>query len=296
MNENLSRKCFAADIGATNCRLAIVDENDRILRTERIKTPQENPVETIKEKVKDFVDGEKLAGLAFSIAGPVDGESSSFTNLPGQPKIHCNDFKGINHEVVFLNDGVAAVYAEHFKDPEKDIVFITISSGIGGAVIKNGKLIRFKDTDEEIGHIEIANSDYHLSCGCKPGKFNHWEAFCSGNNLVCFFNAWKSNEKIDSDFKPKEAKDIFAAANQGDEAAGKFLKSGFGRINKIAVEKVIAKYHPEKIVFGGSAAINNQKEVLDGIKDIPNLPEITFTTYGDDVSLIGTAKYLFNTQ
>ncbi len=296
MNPSVSRKCFAADIGATNCRLAIVDEQGRIFRTERIKTPQENTIEIIKEKVRDFVDGEKLAGLAFSIAGPVDGESSSFTNLPGQPEMCCDDFRGINPEVIFLNDGAAAVYAEHYKDPAKDIVFITISSGIGGAVIKNGGLIRFKDTDEEFGHIEIADSAYHLPCGCKPGMFNHWEAFCSGNNLVRFFNAWKSNEKIDSDFEPKEAKDIFTAASDGNEAAKKFLKDGFGRINKIAVEKVIEKYHPEKIVFGGSAAINNQKEVLDGIKEIKDLPEISFTSFGDDISLIGAGKYLFNTQ
>ncbi len=296
MNPNLSRKCFAADIGATNCRFAIVDENGRILRTERMKTPQKNPVKIIKDHIRDFVDGEKLEGLAFSIAGPAVNGISFFTNLPGQPKICEDDFKKFSPNVVLLNDAAAATYCEHCKDPQKDLVFITMSSGVGGAVIKSGKLINFKHISEEIGHTPIENeSKYETRCGCESEKYNHWEAFCSGTHLIEFFNKWKEVEDKPSDFNPQKPAEIFAEAKNGNKQAQKFLREAFGRVNNAAIQKVIERFTPEKIVFGGAVAINNKEELLAELKSIKNLPEVIFTKYGDDISLIGAAKYLFQT-
>lgn len=285
---------FAADIGATNCRFAIVDENGKILESERFATPQENTVRNIKNRVLSFVQNKKIEGLSFSIAGAVFEGRSKFTNLPGQPEIAMENFRDINPNVIFLNDTVAAVFAEYSKDPHPNMTYITMSSGIGGAAIKNDEIIYFKDTDEELGHIEIEAKDYHMPCGCKPDKFNHWEAFCSGGALVSFYAAWKKKTSSTSDFQPKNAKEIFTEARKGNNMAKNFLHDGFNRINKEAISIVIEKFNPEKIVFGGSVASNNQDEVLSGFKDIKNLPEIAFTKYGDNVSMIGAAQYLFN--
>jgi predicted NBD/HSP70 family sugar kinase len=291
-NESEDRKCLALDIGATYSRLSIINENGQILRSDKVATPQKNPVEIIREKIIDFLQNEKIIGIAFSIAGPVNKGVGSFTNLPGQPKISPYDFKKISSNVILLNDAAAAVYAEYAKDPRSNMVYITMSSGIGGGVIQSNRLVHFNNTDKEIGHIEI-QSEYHMPCGCKKDRYNHWEAFCSGGVLVNFFEAWKLKEDISSDFNPKEARDIFVAAKKGDRIADKFLKEAFSRVNKQAFEIIIKKYNPEKIVLGGSAATNNKDEILSGINDIMDLPKITFTEYGDDISLIGASEYLF---
>ncbi|RJO60224.1 ROK family protein [candidate division WS5 bacterium] len=286
------RKCLAGDIGATNCRFAIVDENGTILKVEKTKTPRENPVSFIHNKAQDFVQNENIDGISFSIAGPVHEGKSKFVNLPGQPEIGQEDFQDISSNVIFLNDTVAAVYAEYAKTPCPNMAYITMSTGIGGAVIENDEIIYFKDTDEEIGHIEIGEKNYRLPCGCKPRKFNHWEAFCSGGALVNFYNEWKEKSGDISGFQPKDAKEIFTEAEKGNISAKKFLNEGFNRINNEAIKAVIEKFGPEKIVFGGSVASNNQDEVLSGLKEIKNLPAVSFTEYGDDVSIIGAAKYL----
>lgn len=286
-------KALAADIGATNCRLAIIDKNGKILKSKKFKTPQENTVKNIKNQIQNFVKDGKLKGLAFSIAGPVNEGVASLTNIPNQPQISENDFKEINPKVVFLNDTVAAVYAEYSKDPHPNMVYITMSSGIGGGVVQNKKVIFFNDTDEEIGHIEI-ESDYHIPCGCKKGKFNHWEAFCSGKGLINFFSAWLKKEKRKADFLYNEPEDIFLAAKYNSKTAIDFLNNGFNSINKIAFEKIIKKYKPQKIVLGGSVASNNKKQIMSGLESVPTSLEIAFTEYGDDISIIGAAKYLFD--
>ncbi|MEK7447271.1 MAG: ROK family protein, partial [Patescibacteria group bacterium] len=237
---------------------------------------------------------ENIEGISFSIAGPVTEGAGMFTNLPSQPRIAPDDFKDICPNVILLNDAVAAVYAEYTRDPHPNMVYITISSGIGGGVIQNDEIVYFKGTDEEIGHIEIEARDYRLSCGCKPGKFNHWEALCAGGVLVDFFEAWKVIENDTSGLHPKQTKDIFSAAKKGNKTAKRFLQEGFGWVNRQAFEKVIQKYQPEKIVLGGSVAANNQDEITDGLKDLANLPQVSFTDYGDDISLIGASKYLFH--
>ena len=113
--------------------------------------------------------------------------------------------------------------------------------------------------------------------------------------MVNFFEAWKKKEDKASYFSPKKAKEIFDASAEGNGQAKRFLDNAFGHVNKAAIEKVIEKYHPEKIVFGGAVAINNKEELLAELKSIKNLPEVIFTKYGDDISLIGAAKYLFQT-
>ncbi|MCL5094016.1 MAG: ROK family protein [Patescibacteria group bacterium] len=281
---------LAADIGATNFRMALFTLNLEMIEKKKVLTPRTNFVQTIREELKDFIGQNQILGIALSLAGPFDAIKNSvkFTNIKDNPELGASNVADLASQIIVLNDTMAALYAENFKKQSKNIVYITISSGIGGAAIKDGKPVPFNNVQQEIGHITL-NFNYGVNCGC--GGRDHWEAYSSGKNLVNFYKVWTRASNLPS--KPfKNAKEIFETAKKGDMVCKRFLSEGFGSINKKALEMIIKKYHPEKIVFGGSVALNNQEEILSEISGIKNLPEIAFTKFSDDISLIGAASYM----
>lgn len=281
---------LACDIGATNFRLALFDQGN-IVESLKVPTPTVDFLDSLKKEMKDFLSGRSVQALGLSVAGRVRQEEKfvRFPNVVGKPEIFENDFTELAPRVVMLNDALSAVYAEYFKEPKSNLIYITISTGIGAGVISNNKPFYFDEKIRELGHREV-EGEFDFNCGC--GGKNHWEAFCSGKNLVRFYIEWsRKNGYTPEEFKG--AKEIFLAADTGSESAKRFLDEGFGEINRKGLEMVIEEFAPEKIVFGGSVAYNNQEEIrleLEG--RVPELPEISFTEFGDDISLIGISRFV----
>lgn len=291
----MEKKVATVDLGASKTRVALVNKNGRILERKETKTPKKSAKAITDNIISQIKELKGFSGIGISTTGPIDFEKGSLKNptnidfkeVPLEKPLE----KEFNIPVSVYNDATAAVWGEkHFGSAKKyeNIVFITISSGIGAGAIVDSHLLIGKDGNAaEVGHF-IVESKYNLPCSCKRGK-GHWEGYCSGKNLPHFFKYFSEKE-----FHIEKAEDIFKLSKE--KTVFRFLEK-VNEINGRGVSNIIAAYSPEIIVIGGSVFLKNEEILLPGIKKnvekFLSLPEIKATTLREDVSLLGAAAIVF---
>jgi len=307
MKENL---VLAVDLGATKIQSALISEKGKIIEKIKEKTKKEGKdgkivTEQIVSQLKKLIkNGGKILGIGIGSIGPIDYKRGEIKNTPNLPfkkiPLILPLKKTFGLPVFLLNDCNAGALGEKYFGAGKNIenlVYVTISSGIGGGAIVNGKLLLGKGGNAvEIGHM-IVETKYNLLCSCKKGR-GHWEAYCSGSNLPRFFKVWLKEKKIKLSRYPKEAKEIFKMAKNGEKIAKEFLLKEVGRINAKAISNLIVTYDPELITFGGAVALNNPEFILPPIRKyidhfLPYLPKIKITPLKEDIVLFGAAAFVF---
>jgi len=307
---------IGVDVGATWVRVAVADPEANILakKKEAIDTENELGISRQIEEltVELFAElGRKipdLIGIGIASAGPMNREAGhlvSPSNIPLElvPLAEPLEAK-FDTKVELINDGVSAVLAESKYGAGKEyenLVYITISTGIGGGVIVDGNLLIGKNGNAaEVGHFTI-DKDEKLACGC--GRRGHWEAYCSGSNIPGYVR-WRLEElssdevsgplaqHVEADFESFRARDLFIYARNGDGLALELVEE-IGRLNAIGFAAVTEAYDPELITVGGGVALNNPELVLEPIKKrVKNhtqneVPEILITPLEEENVLLG---------
>ena len=298
---------IAVDIGATNIRVATGDSDglqEKTTEPTDIGNGANGVSEQIIRLIEDIRD-EKPESIGIGSIGPIDLETGEITNTPNYPFNYIpisqplEEYFGIKTRLV--NDCAAAVLGEQMFGAGKgysSIVYVTISTGLGGGAIVDNHLLMGKDGNApEIGHITI-NSDSDIKCGC--GSYGHWEAYASGKNIPRYAmklmkSSWRKSligDLIGGDLELLTSKTIYDAAKQGDEVALGVVAE-IGRINAVGFANITNVFDPELITVGGSITLNNPILVLDPIRDnidkhlINRKPEIMVTPLGEDAVLIG---------
>ena len=296
---------LAVDIGATNTRVGLVDREGRITSSATAKTPGDgdDPMVVVRQ-VKEMAGGllgtagwENVACIGISGAGPVDRDRGSllhppnipFPEVPLQEPLH--DWTGL--PVTVLNDCHAGAIAERCYGAGKgcrDMVYLTLSTGIGAGVIAGDRLILGREGNAaEVGHFHV-DSGLDLPCGC--GYSGHWEGYASGRFLPRFFSAWWGKDLSLLPFDALTPEGIFNAAREGEPVASAFLDR-LAVINGRGISDIIVAYDPELVVFDGSVVLRNTCEVVD--RAVPRidryltLPRLEITPLGGNAPLIGAA-------
>ncbi|RPJ52291.1 MAG: ROK family protein, partial [Methanobacteriota archaeon] len=172
-----------------------------------------------------------------------------------------------------------------------DVVYITISTGIGGGAYMGGRLLEGCDGNAgEIGHFTV-ETRYDLCCGC--GGVGHWEAYASGRNIPSFYRAWLSREgRPSGESSPKRCESVFSAARSGDADALRFLDV-LGTINGRGISAVIAAYNPSVIVLDGPVVRQNAEFILPQMERSINThlrrPAIAISPLEGEAPLIGAS-------
>lgn len=301
---------IAIDLGATNLRVALISKEGKILNKLEEKTTKEGSSGKIITqqitKLIEFLIKDKnlknISGIGISSIGPLDYKKGGPFNAPNVPFKFIPLTKPLENKfslpVYLLNDCNAAVLGEKYFGEGKNfenLIYITISTGIGGGAIVNNKLLIGKSGNAaEVGHF-VVDTKYCLPCTCGKGK-GHWEGYCSGRNLPRFLNFWAKKEKILVDFKVKESKNIFEAAKRKNKIALTFLEE-VAKINATAISNIIVAYDPELITLGGAVVLNNQDFIINGIKKYVDhylkVPKIKITSLKEDITLLGAAAAVF---
>ncbi|MEM2327042.1 MAG: ROK family protein [Candidatus Bathyarchaeia archaeon] len=320
------RMAIGVDLGGTNVRVALGDSDGRIVgriveRTEKGKGP-EGISEQIIRMIRSLIAAEKVnlkdvGGIGVGSAGPLDigrGGLMKPTNLPFDfvPLVRPLE-EEFNLPTYLLNDCVAAVMGEkHFGLGRgcDNLVYVTISTGIGGGAYVDGHLLIGKDGNaHEIGHFTI-DFEGKLLCGC--GRRGHWEAYCSGNGIPNYSRLLIEEEgllRVEGSqlvedirrmgYENITAKTIYDYAKAGDYVA-RIIVERVGALNAIGFACVIDAYDPALITVGGSVTLNNPDLVIGPIKRHVSrharnrVPEIALTPLGEDAVLYGAiASVLF---
>jgi len=311
------------DLGATWVRVALSDEKGNILGKLSEKTYKGENGEKISEQILNMIfkliEKTRVPGISavgIGSIGPLDmkrGVIIKPANLPFEnvPLVEPISSK-LNVPVYLVNDCTAAVIGEHRFGAGKDLdnlIYVTLSTGIGGGAYVNGHLLLGKDGNAvEIGHMVI-DFEGRLKCGC--GKRGHWEAYCGGANIPNFaklildeIDKRKKEESllfklIRGNLSDLTTEVIFRAANEGDEIS-LHIVSEVGKLNAIGFANVINVYDPSLITVGGSIALNNPILILDPIRRnvkkyaVNKIPEISLTPLGSDIVLYGAIALALN--
>ena len=301
---------LAVDLGATNVRVALIASDGRIIHKIKNLTPKQGKnARVISDTIIGMISvimsahpDTHPAGIGIASIGPLDyrrGGPLHSSNIPFAFVSLTRPLqKKFSLPVLLLNDANAGVRGErHFGagKNKKNLVYITISTGIGGGVIVDGNaLFGANGNAAEIGHM-IIDSTYTTACGCKKG-IGHWEAYASGQNIPQFFRAWAKHQGKHIDIKSLEAKDIFDQVRADDTLARNFLDT-LNRINARAISNIIVSYDPELITIGGSVMLHNAPLLLAGIRKYIDhllpIPEIRVTALGEDIGLLGAGAAVF---
>ncbi|NTV00322.1 MAG: ROK family protein [Methanoregulaceae archaeon] len=297
-------KLIAIDLGATHTRAAVVDAGGAVVKRVRQKTPGAGSdaaflTAFLSGLIRQVCEGPvppDIPGIGLSVAGPVDLCRGVLLNPPNMP-FHDVPLTGLLADetglpVRMVNDCHAGLLGEllyGIARGQKNVVYITLSTGIGGGVLANGRILLGRDGNAaEIGHLHV-DSRYDCACGC--GNRGHWEGYASGRHLPAFFSRWCEfhGKRCEG---PDQAGDIFALARKGDGDAREFLED-LSRINARAVSDVIVAYDPELIVFDGSVMLANAdlllRPIIDGVDQYLKLPEMVLTGLAGDAPLLGAS-------
>ncbi|MEM2901423.1 MAG: ROK family protein [Candidatus Bathyarchaeia archaeon] len=309
------------DVGGTNVRVALGDDRGSIVsrlteRTDKSSGP-EGVSRQIVRMIRTLVGSGELESIGVGSAGPLNLKDGSIVHSPNIgfdyiPLVRPLE-EALGAPVYLGNDCVAGVVGEkefgHGRN-YMNLVYVTVSSGIGGGVFVDGHLLIGKDGNaHEIGHFTIDHAG-RLVCGC--GKRGHWEAYCGGANASNFIKLQlesKPSAEVEAsvlykssggEWSKLSSRDLFDAAKKGDKLALEIVKE-MGRLNAIGFANVTNAYDPELITVGGAIALANPELILKPIKQqiaqhtLNRIPKIQLTKLGEDVVLYGALalpKYL----
>lgn len=181
-------RAVGIDIGGTKIAGAVVDSNGEIIRRARVATPRAvSGIQTVvADMITELAEGEPaVAGVA--AAGFIDRDRSTvyfapniaWRNEPLRDKLQA--LTGVR--VVVENDANAAGWAEYrygAGENLRDVVMLTLGTGVGGAVVIDGELFRGgHGIGAELGHVRLIPEG--RTCGC--GQRGCLEVYGSGRAL-----------------------------------------------------------------------------------------------------------------
>jgi glucokinase len=181
------------DIGGTKILGALVDERGQILFESRVPSPAQDPdlmVDVVVELIEEITSQANgvIVGVGVAAAGFIDADQSTILYAPNlnwrNEPLRDRLQKRLRHKVVIENDANAAGWAEYkfgAGKGAKDMVMLTLGTGVGGAVIADYKLRRGGfGIGGELGHVKVVQDG--RQCGC--GRKGCVEQYASGTAVL----------------------------------------------------------------------------------------------------------------
>ena len=264
----------AVDVGGTKITAAVITRKGEMLsRTYRLTLAREGPQKVINHMVDAVQRSLRKAGLDLSAIGGVGvaaaaiidigrGLVSEAPNLPRWRNIPLRDRleESLGKPVFLLNDASAAALGEHRMGAGRgldNLIYITVSTGIGGGLVINGQL--YNGTDgcaAEIGHMIVLID----GPACKCGRCGCLEAMASGTAI-----ARMAQQRLAAGGKSRLAElargkieDVTAelvaqAARRKDGLALSVIDEAAGYLG-IGLANLVNIINPQMIIMGGGVS------------------------------------------
>jgi len=297
---------ITVDIGGTSMRAAAYPSNS-INHLSHNKISTENSKSNVFENLVGLIrsvwpDNADVAAISVACAGPLDPKTGFIfdaPNIPGWKDFPLGDKlrEVFPIPVIIGNDANLAAVGEWKYGAgvgHSDLIYLTISTGIGGGIISNNILLEgFNGLAAELGHITVEPDGAICSCGQK----GHLEALSSGPAMVDYVRQMllAGKESILDLENNISAYDIAQAARNGDDLAiSAYDHAGFylGQ----AIVSFIHIFNPSIIILGGGVANSGSllfdpvmKKIKTDVMDPIYLKNLVIVPakLGDDAGLVG---------
>lgn len=279
-------KSLAMDFGGSSVKTAIIDENGILEKLEKYPAPlksREAFIELVRKVHQE--NKEEVAGISISIPGYVNAEDGSLAESGVYQKLWgCNILEILSEikcPIAIENDGNCGALSEIWLGSLKgcrDGVVLILGSGIGGGIIKDGKIHHGKNfASGEISYMILKPGKYGFKYSpiYDVGMIGMTYKMCLAKKLslqvqdaadtllaIHKMNAEDGAETGELQIKA-DGKQLFQWLDQKDEAIEEiyydFIQNLAAIINNIQV-----MYAPQKIAIGGGLSL--QKRIFDDVR------------------------------
>ncbi|MCL2497052.1 MAG: ROK family protein [Symbiobacteriaceae bacterium] len=312
----MARYQMGVDLGGTNTRVALVDEELKIRRRLQERTPKNDGqqiINTIIRLCKELLQQEglsleEISSLGVAAPGIVDNGRGIVVYANNLNWVNAPLRETITRELplpFYLdNDANAAALAEALVGVNQglqDSIVITLGTGVGGGVISQGKLLHGGyQAGGELGHMVIIAGGPLCTCG----RRGCWETYSSAPALQRMARAAAQEDSSSglwtacgNNLEQLTPKQVFLLAEQGDKAASSVIERYLALL-ATGIVNLVGIFKPEQIAIGGG--IGGQGERITqplqqavnlesyGAKYLPNT-KVVSTALGGDSGLIGAA-------
>ena len=304
------------DLGGTNIKAGVVNENFEIIAKASTKTLCPRPAKDIcDDMAKVSIEACKLAGISVDdiewigvgtpgIADNINGtipysNNLDFHDVPVRKYIQAH----INKPVYVANDANAAAYGEFVAGAAKgakNAVCITLGTGVGAGIIVDGKILTGSNlAGAELGHMVIEVDGPQCTCGRK-GCF---EVFSSATGLIRMTKEAAEADKSsvlnkyfaeDGKFSARHA---FMAMREGDKTGTEVVEK-YCKYLAAGITNAINIFQPDILCIGGGVC-NEGDPLLLPVKELVKKEvytrmlsqntEIVIAKLGNDAGIIGAA-------
>lgn len=280
------------DVGGTNIKAGVVSEKGEVVKL--LETPTEKQEESLLLKLTDIVEKFRkehtVEGVGIGVAGLVDHRKGVLVVSPHLP---LREFPlkdrleaELGTSIIIDNDVNASGLGELYfggARKTKNFIYLTIGTGIGGAIFIDGKLYRgTSGFAGEMGHMMIDVNGPRCYCMAGVGCL---EALASGSAL----------EKI----AKKAGAEVTAAAEAGDKDAINTLAT-IGNNLGVGIANIINIFDPELVLIGGKVS-KAGKLLLNPAMEVVKQRTLAYTsrririeisTLGDRAGVLGAAMMI----
>jgi glucokinase len=234
------------DMGGTTLRASLVDERGEVAEILRYPVPADRAGQARLPVAVAEQFSSTIRAIGLAIAGTVAaGVVTRTPNLQLSGADLETPLRAASHgRAIVVNDALAAGVAEARLGAargERLVFAVTIGTGIGGALILNGKPLEGGGATGEVGHMVIHPEG--PVCGC--GRRGCWETFCSGRALDR-----AAAQLLQGAGHELGARELVRAAEQGNPAA-KDAVNGAASDFALGVDNICAILNPDLIILGG---------------------------------------------
>ena len=298
------RQVGAVDIGGTKIAVGIVREDGAMLHQSECPTDPKDGFQSAVHRIEQMLQQGiaqcgTVSGVGIACPGPLDpftGVIGEVGTLPGWENGQLAEeiSRRLDVSVAVENDADAAALAEHAWGAERTtgtLIYLTVSTGIGGGIVHDGHLYRSaRGAHPELGHQVIDPSGplcYCRASGC-------WESLASGPAMSTWF------QKMDLDHRLLTAGQICKLAHAGDGLARRTVKREAHYLG-LGVANLVTLFVPDVICLGGGV-MRSGDLFLDDVRTMvrtlcTQVPaedtKIKLSSLGYDTGLLGAAQAWF---
>lgn len=305
----MKKYVIGVDLGGTKISTAISTIEGNILANVVLPTKAEEGETAVLGRIVQSID-EVIVGSSTSIdeveaigigsPGPLDAKKGIIITTPNLPFKDYNLVQPLkekyNIPVYLDNDANAAAIGEYMFGAGKgkeSIVYFTVSTGVGGGAVLDGKVYRGHTSNAlEIGHTTVDPNGPRCNCG----NLGCLEAMSSGTAI-----AKKGKEAVSTNVETSLKKydtvtsyEVFKEAEAGDEVAKDIIDNALTYLG-IGVANAIATFDPEMIIIGGGVSkagdivFDTVKKVVNKrcFKSMAESCEIVPAGLGSDAGVVG---------
>lgn len=308
--------CVGVDLGGTNIKAGLLDEQARVLSRSSVPTELDRGRDAVVANIAGAaeraiaeakVDRKKVVGIGIGSPGPMSHRQGMVINPGNLPCLKDTPLRDIIRErtgipATLENDANAAAWGEFWAGAGKgvrDLVMFTLGTGVGGGVIVEGRLLRGHfENGAELGHMPVCPGGRLCSCGqlgCVEAYSSAYFLARHAEDLIKKGQPSVLKKRVDAG-EMLMAEHIVEASKAGDELARRVWDEACYYLG-VAIVIVQHFSNPQRVVLAGGL-IAAGDYLLERVREhaaklawhlLDDKPEILFATLGNDAGFIGAA-------